>query len=247
MGAPENRFRILAVDDSEDILALLGVTLKEYDVKTATDARTALKAAFEKPRPDLILLDVEMPGSSGYDVCRALKASPALADIPIIFLTGRDDARDVVQGFQLGAIDYFAKPINPPVLLARIRAHVELINRRGQQEAIIRTRTAQLEQTRLQLIRRLGRAMEYHETSAVGNRVVRLGHYARTLAQASGAKPELCDLIMKAAPLHDIGKLGVPAQILRKTEKLTAPERASTATKFRGPGASWRSSTRSRA
>jgi putative two-component system response regulator len=221
------RFRILAVDDSEDILALLEVTLgKEYEVKSAADARSALQVAFERPRPDLILLDVEMPGTNGYDLCRALKASPALADIPVIFLTQRDDARDVVQGFQLGAIDYFAKPINPPVLAARIRAHVELISRRGLQDELIRVRTTQLEQTRLQLIRRLGRAMEYHETSAVGNRVVRLGHYARALAEASGAKPDLCDLIMKAAPLHDIGKLGVPAQILRKAEKLTAPERA---------------------
>ena len=226
MSAPEAKFRILTVDDSEDILALLEVILgKEYEVKSALDARSALRVAFEKPRPDLILLDVDMPGTNGYDLCRALKANPALADIPVIFLTQRDDARDVVQGFQLGAIDYFTKPINPPVLAARIRAHVELISRRGLQDDLIRVRTTQLEQTRLQLIRRLGRAMEYHETSAVGNRVVRLGHYARTLAETSGAKPELCDLIMKAAPLHDIGKLGVPAQILRKAEKLSAPER----------------------
>ena len=227
MGNPGTRFKILTVDDSEDILALLQATLgKEYEVRTAPDARSALKIAFEKPHPGLILLDVEMPGTNGYDLCRALKSSPATADIPVIFLTQRDDARDVVRGFQLGAIDYFAKPINPPVLAARIRAHVELITRRGLQDELIRVRTTQLEQTRLQLIRRLGRAMEYHETSAVGNRVVRLGHYARHLAEASSAKPDLCDLIMKAAPLHDIGKLGVPAQILRKADKLSAPERA---------------------
>ena len=225
MANSATRFKILSVDDSEDILALLEATLgKEYDVKTALDARSALRMAFEKPRPDLILLDVDMPGTNGYDLCRAIKASAALADIPIIFLTQRDNARDVVQGFQLGAIDYFAKPINAPVLAARIHAHAELITRRGLQDELIRVRTTQLEQTRLQLIRRLGRAMEYHETSAVGNRVVRLGHYARLLAEASGAKAELCDRIMKAAPLHDIGKLGVPAQILRKAEKLSAPE-----------------------
>ena len=226
MAEPTGKFTILIVDDSEEILALLETMLcKEYHVKRAVDGRTALRVAFEKPRPDLILLDVEMPGSSGYDVCRAIKASPALADIPVIFLTAHDEIQDVVHGFQLGAIDYYTKPINGLVLRSRIQAHVELIARRSQQEELIRLRTAQLEQTRLQLIRRLGRAMEYHETSAVGNRVVRLGHYARHLAQAAGAKPELCELIMKAAPLHDIGKLGVPAQILRKSEKLTAPER----------------------
>ncbi|MBE0623765.1 MAG: response regulator [Burkholderiales bacterium] len=226
MSESYRKFTILIVDDSEDILVLLEAILGgEYDVKRAVDGRTALRAAFEKPQPDLILLDVEMPGSSGYDVCRAIKASPALADVPVIFLTAHVEAQDVVQGFQLGAIDYYSKPIDALVLKSRIRAHVELIARRSQQEELIRLRTAQLEQTRLQIIRRLARAMEYHETSAVGNRVVRLGHYARHLAQAAGAKPEFCELIMKAAPLHDIGKLGVPVQILRKSEVLTVPER----------------------
>jgi putative two-component system response regulator len=220
------RHTILAVDDSEDILNLVELTLaKEHTVKTAVDGRTALKAAFERPRPDLILLDVEMGAASGYDVCRAIKATPALADIPVVFLTNRTETRDVVEGFQLGALDYLAKPISPPVLAARVRTYLELISRRREQETVIRERTSQLEQTRLQLIRRLGRAMEYHETSAVGNRVVRLGHYVRALAQAAGAKPEICDLLMKAAPLHDIGKVGVPANILRKTGRLSIPER----------------------
>ena len=219
-------FNLLVVDDSEDIVDLIELTLRaNCNVKRALDGRSALRLAFEKPRPDLILLDVEMPGSSGYHVCKAIKASPALADVPVIFLTQRGETQDVIQGFQLGAIDYFTKPINPPVLAARIRAHIELITRRNRQEDLIVERSTQLEHTRLQLIRRLGRAMEYHETSAVGNRVVRLGHYARHLAQAAGARPSLCDLIMKAAPLHDIGKLGVPAQVLRKTEKLSVPER----------------------
>jgi putative two-component system response regulator len=226
MGEAEQKFTVLAVDDSEDILDLIEhVLAADCLVKRASDGRTALRAAFEKPQPDLILLDVEMPGSGGYDVCRAIKATPAIADVPVIFLTQRADAQDVVRGFQMGAIDYFTKPVIPTVFAARVRAHVELIRRRQRQEEVILERSAQLEQARLQLIRRLGRAMEYHETSAVGNRVVRLAHYARLLAQAAGAKPAQCDLMMKAAPLHDIGKLGVPAHILRKTEKLSVPER----------------------
>jgi cyclic di-GMP phosphodiesterase len=217
---------VLAVDDSEDILGLIGATLgREHRVKLAPDGATALRLAFEEPRPDLILLDVEMPEASGYEVCKTLKASPAVADVAVIFLSGHADPRDVVQGFRLGAVDYLSKPINPPVLAMRVRAHLELIARRNRQDELIRERTAQLEQTRLQLIRRLGRVMEYHETSAVGNRVVRLGHYARALAQAAGARPLICDLIMKAAPLHDIGKVGVPAQLLRKAGALSAPER----------------------
>ncbi len=217
---------VLAVDDSEDILSLIGTTLgREHRVKLAPDGPTALRLAFEEPHPDLILLDVEMPEASGYEVCKTLKASPAVADVAVIFLSGHADPRDVLQGFKLGAVDYLSKPINPPVLAMRVRAHLELIARRNRQEELIRERTEQLEQTRLQLIRRLGRVMEYHETSAVGNRVVRLGHYARALAQAAGARPLICDLIMKAAPLHDIGKVGVPAQLLRKAGALSAPER----------------------
>ncbi len=217
---------VLAVDDSEDILNLIAATLgREHRVKLAPEGPTALRLAFEEPRPELILLDVEMPEGSGYEICKTLKASPAVADVPVVFLSGRSNPRDVVQGFQLGAIDYLSKPINPPVLAARVRIHLELIARRHQQDELIRERTAQLEQTRLQLIRRLGRVMEYHETSAVGNRVVRLGHYARALAQAAGARPPICDLIMKAAPLHDIGKVGVPVQLLRKAGSLSVPER----------------------
>ncbi|HVC10962.1 MAG TPA: HD domain-containing phosphohydrolase [Burkholderiales bacterium] len=223
---PKPKATILAVDDSEDILGLIEVTLgREHRVKLAQDGPTALRLAFEEPRPDLILLDVEMPEAGGYEICKTLKASPAVADVPVIFLSGHSESRDVVQGFQLGAIDYLSKPIIPPVLAARVRIHLELIARRHQQDELIRERTTQLEQTRLQLIRRLGRVMEYHETSAVGNRVVRLGHYARALAQAAGARPAICDLMMKAAPLHDIGKVGVPAQLLRKAGSLSEPER----------------------
>ena len=220
------RATILVVDDSEDVLNLIQATLsKEHDVRVADNAAAGLRLAFEEPKPELILLDVEMPDVSGYDLCKTLKGSPAVADIPIVFLTGRTETRDVVQGFQLGALDYLAKPVSPPVLQARIRNHLELIERRNKQDDLLRMRGAELEQTRLELIRRLGRAMEYHESSAIGNRVIRLGHYARALAQAAGARVILTDMLMKAAPLHDIGKVGVPAAILRKSGQLTVPER----------------------
>jgi putative two-component system response regulator len=222
----ERRATVLAVDDSEDILALVKATLgRDHLVKLAPDGATALRLAFEKPHPDLILLDVEMPEADGYAVCRTLKASPLVAGAPVVFLSGRSDPGNVVQGFEAGAIDYLAKPINRQVLAARVRIHLELAARRNRQEDLIRERTRQLEHTREQLIRRLGRVMEYHETSAVGNRVVRLGYYARALAQAAGAHALMCELIMKAAPLHDIGKVGLPAQLLRKAGSLSAPER----------------------
>src|SRR5438067_1253347 len=89
---------------------------------------------------------------------------------------------------------------------------------------MVAERTVQLEHTRAELIKRLSRAMEFHESQAVGNRVMRLGHYAKLLAQAAGVKPEIAEMMLKAAPLHDVGKLGVPAEILRKKEKLSAPD-----------------------
>jgi putative two-component system response regulator len=219
------RPRILAVDDSTDLLALMAKALgADYEVDTAAEAGTAIEKAFADPHPDLILLDIEMPDVSGFEVCRALKGEALTADIPVIFLTGKSDAQAQVEGLQLGAVDYVMKPINAAVLRTRVRMHLALKNQRQELERMVAERTAQLEQTRAELIKRLARAMEFHESQAVGNRVMRLGHYAKLLAQAAGVKPEIAEMMMKAAPLHDIGKLGVPAEILRKKETLSAPD-----------------------
>jgi len=219
------RARILAVDDDSDLLALMAKALgADYDADTASDAGTAIEKAFGSPQPDLILLDVEMPDVSGFEVCRALKGEPVTADIPIIFLTGKTEAQAQVEGLELGAVDYITKPINAKVLKARVRLHLAFIDRRQELERMVRERTEQLERSRSELIKRLGRAMEMHESAAVGNRVLRVGQYAKLLAQASGAKPQVCEMMQIAAPIYDIGKLGVPAEILRKNEKLSAPD-----------------------
>ena len=196
----------------------------DYKVLTAENAGDAITKASAEPHPDLILLDVEMPDVSGFEVCRALKAEPQTAEIPIIFLTGKSEAQAQVEGFQLGAVDYVTKPINSGVLKARVRLHLALANQRHELEHIVQERTAQLEKTRSELIKRLSRAMEMHESAAVGNRVMRVGQYAKLLAQASGAKPQVCEMMQIAAPLYDVGKLGVPSEILRKNEKLSAPD-----------------------
>jgi len=218
------RPRILAVDDDEELLRLMAKALKEYEVDTASDPGTAIEKAFATPHPDLILLDVEMPEVSGFEVCRALKAEALTGDIPVIFLTGKTEAEAQVEGLEAGAVDYITKPINVRVLRLRVRMQLALVDRRHELEHLVQERTAQLEQTRAELIRRLARAMELHESAAVGNRVLRLGHYAKLIAQAAGAKPNVCEMMMLAAPLHDVGKLGVPAEILRKKEKLSAPD-----------------------
>jgi len=110
------------------------------------------------------------------------------------------------------------------VLKMRIGLHLGLANRQQVLERAVAERTEQLDKTRTELIRRLARVMELHESSAVGNRVMRLSQYAKLISQAAGAKQAICDMMMKAAPLHDIGKLGVPSEILRKRERLSAPD-----------------------
>jgi putative two-component system response regulator len=224
--AEQKRPVILAVDDSEDMLALVEKALgADYQVITASDPGSAIEKAFGEPRPDLILLDVEMPDIDGFEVCRALKDEASTASIPIIFLTGKVEAQAQVEGLQLGAVDFVSKTgSNAAVLKMRVGLHLALVNQRAELERMVQQRTEQLEHTRAELIKRLARAMEFHESAAVGNRVMRLGYYAKLIAQAAGARPELADMMQKAAPLHDIGKLGVPAEILRKTEKLSAPD-----------------------
>jgi putative two-component system response regulator len=129
-----------------------------------------------------------------------------------------------MEGFALGAVDYVTKPINAAVLKLRVRAHVALANRRAELERLVRERTAKLEIAHLEVIRCLGRALESHESAAAGKRYQRMALYARLLAQAAGVKPAACAMIEKAAPMHDIGKIAVPAEILRRSGALSAPD-----------------------
>ncbi|MEX2241173.1 MAG: HD domain-containing phosphohydrolase [Burkholderiales bacterium] len=225
MSQTDTRPVILAVDDAEDLLALIGKALaSEYQVKLAADGGDALTLAAAAPQPDLILLDVEMPGATGFEICQLLKEDPATTHIPVIFLTGRVEPAEQLEGLDAGAVDYLTKPINAKLLMARVRIHLALSRRQAELERQVQERTAQLEDARSQLILRLARAMEFHESAAAGNRVARVSQYAKLIAQAAGMKPEVAELMQKAAPLYDIGKMGVPSEILRKPGKLSAPD-----------------------
>jgi len=215
---------ILVADDSEDIRKLFGVMLKkEYDVKFAVNSDETLASADTDPLPDLILLDIDMPSINGFEVCKLLKSNPALTHIPIIFVTGRTNPRDQAQGLQAGAVDYIVKPISPPITMLRVRTQLALVDQRRALEDQVLARTEELHETRLQLIRRLARAMEYRE-GGLTNRVLRVGHYVQQLAQALGLKDRVVEILSQAAPLYDIGKLAVPDHVLRKSDKLNASE-----------------------
>ena len=131
MAAEPQRPVVLAVDDSTDLLALMAKALTtDYDVRTAESGAEGLKLLAGKQQPALILLDVEMPGEDGFEICKRIKANPQAADIPVIFLTGRSEAKYQTQGFEIGAADYVTKPINVAVLRARVRAQIALANQR---------------------------------------------------------------------------------------------------------------------
>ena len=121
------RATILVVDDTPDNLALMSSLLKDlYKVRIANGGEKALKIAASDAPPDLILLDIMMPGMDGYEVCRRLKLDPGTANIPVIFLTGKTEVADEEKGLELGAADYITKPFSPPIVLARVKTHLAL-------------------------------------------------------------------------------------------------------------------------
>jgi CheY-like chemotaxis protein/signal transduction histidine kinase len=142
---PESPPQILVVDDTPENLQIVGETLSRNvhcDLAFATDGRQALDSVRESP-PDIVLLDVMMPGMTGYEVCKRLKADPATAAIPVLFLTAKVESADVVAGFEAGAVDYVAKPFNPPELVARVKTQINI----RQAAAIVAARTDALNES----------------------------------------------------------------------------------------------------
>ncbi|MEY4979050.1 MAG: hypothetical protein RLZZ352_1320 [Pseudomonadota bacterium] len=222
---------VLVVDDTPDNLALMSGLLKDrYRVKVANHGEKALRIAQGDDPPDLILLDIMMPGLSGYEVCQTLKASPATWDIPIIFLTAITATEDERKGLEMGAADFITKPVNPPILLARVATQLQIkaaadflkdqnayldaeVERRGRELAAIQDVTilamASLAETR---------------DNDTGNHIRRTQNYVKVLAEHLKHHPRFkffltdrtIDLLYKSAPLHDIGKVGIPDRILLK-------------------------------
>jgi putative two-component system response regulator len=211
MNDNSNRPLILAVDDEASNLHLLRQILQaEYRLLFAKDGARALALAHTE-RPDLVLLDVMMPGMSGYEVCAALKANPETAAIPVIFVTALAETDDELEGFEAGAVDYITKPVSPPIVRARVRNHLSLV------------RMEQLRQSRLEVVQRLGLAAEYKDNET-GLHVIRMSHFSRLLGVAAGMNEAQADDLLHAAPMHDVGKIGIPDRILQKAGPLDAEE-----------------------
>ncbi|WP_345868331.1 two-component system response regulator [Shewanella algae] len=215
---------ILAVDDTADNLQLIHAVLaKDYSLRAATSGEKALAMLDQGLEPDLILLDVMMPGIDGFETCHRLKQHPRSAQIPVIFISAKNEVIDEQTGFELGAVDYISKPISPAILKVRIANQLALANQARQLQQLVKLRTRELEQTRHKIINRLGRAAEYRDNET-GLHVQRMSHYCRVLARQLGASESWVELLFNAAPMHDIGKIGIPDHILLKPGKLTPEE-----------------------
>lgn len=165
MPTPSNeRPRILIVDDSPlNISVLVGLLKTDYKTLVAKDGEQAFNRVFNDQAPDLILLDIMMPGIDGYEVCRVLKQDPRSKHIPIIFVSAMNDTGDEERGLALGAVDYIGKPFSPPIIQARIKTHLALALQKRELEREVQERTKELETSRMALIRRLGLAAEYKD------------------------------------------------------------------------------------
>jgi putative two-component system response regulator len=241
IGSPSSEAKpiILVVDDTPENLQLMNGLLRDrYRVRLATDGQRGLELAQQVPQPDLVLLDIMMPGIDGYETCRRLKADPATREIPVIFLTAMNQDSDQEEGFRCGCVDFITKPISPSVTLARVATHVSLKratdllaghNRFLREEVDRRT----LEVQRVQDVTIMAMAsLAETRDNETGMHIRRTQNYVRLLAEglhrdspyADQLDEATIDLLFKSAPLHDIGKVGIPDNILLKPDKLTSAE-----------------------
>ena len=230
---------ILIVDDNPAILTIMSKVLSPvYQVRAANSGERALNVASTTPFPDLILLDVMMPGMNGYTVLSTLRKNSLTADIPVIFVTSLDEDEEEEEGLFLGAVDYITKPIKPAILLARVRTHLLL----KQAKDFLNDKNAYLEsevERRMQenqviqnvSIRALAHLAETRDPET-GEHIIRTQSYVEVLAKHLQTNPRFKDtisdhyieLIFKSAPLHDIGKVGIPDHVLLKPGKLNDEE-----------------------
>lgn len=238
MNEQQNRPVVLIVDDTAENITLISSLLGDhYKSKVAVSGAKALQIAINDP-PDLILLDIMMPGMDGYAVCEALKKNPATREVPVIFLTAKAQVEDEAKGFELGAVDYITKPVSPPLLIARINTHISLQQARKslttqneQLEALVERRTRQMNGLQESLIKAMA-AMAETRDNETGQHILRTQLYIYALANRLKTNPRFSDFLTepmittlyKSAPLHDIGKVGVPDRILLKPGKLTPEE-----------------------
>jgi len=234
-----NKPTVLIVDDTPENLTVMNGLLREhYRTKIANNGERALQIAADNPHPDLILLDIMMPGMDGYEVCRRLKRDPRLAAVPVIFLTAKAEIKDEQAGFDVGGVDYITKPISPSIVLARVSTHLKLKaasdflkDKNAFLETEVQRRTREVQVIQDVTIMAMASLAETRDNET-GNHIRRTQNYVLALAKelkshrrfSAALDDQTIEMLYKSAPLHDIGKVGIPDAILLKPGKLTAEE-----------------------
>jgi len=222
---------ILAVDDTPASLRLLTDLLsgEGYQVRSAINGELALRAAAALP-PQLILLDVSMPGLDGFEVCRRLKLDPRLHDVPVIFVSALSEMHEKLKGFDIGAVDYVTKPFQREELLARVRTHLELHRLRNHLEEMVEERTRSLQESEsrlkknlLETVSAVSAIVELRDPYTAGHQR-RVAHIAEAIAGDLGLSEQQIEGLILAAVVHDVGKINVPTEILSKPGLLNEPE-----------------------
>jgi len=224
---------ILVVDDEPANLKLLGLMLRTAgyaQVELVQDPREAI-VSYDRRRPDLVLLDINMPQLDGFGVMAQIRALGEALAPPIVILTAQSGDDFLLRALDAGATDFLSKPFNRRELLARanniLLAHLARQSMHSQNsllEQVVLQRTRELRESRLDIVRRLGRAAEFRDNET-GQHVLRMSHASALLARHAGWSEAECELLLNASPMHDIGKIGIPDGVLLKPGPLTPNER----------------------
>ena len=224
---------ILVVDDTPDNLDLMGdLLMDDYRVKVANSGKKALEIIQSASPPDLVLLDIMMPEMDGYEVCTILKSSEETKNIPVIFLTAKTNTIDEQKGFEIGAVDYITKPISPAIVMARVKTHLDLYYKNVYLEKLVTQRTREIAAIQDVTIHAMA-SLEETRDNETGNHIRRTQNYVKLLAQHLQFHPNythflnmdgVIETLFKSAPLHDIGKVGIPDAILLKPGRFEPSE-----------------------
>lgn len=214
--------KVLVIDDTTEYISMLTSLLSEHEVFAAKEGKKGLELA-EMILPDLILLDINMPLMTGYEVCRRLKLMKKVKEIPVIFLTANDGSDFEEIGFKMGAVDYIAKPFNATVLKARVKTHIDLYK--------LQSNLQQQVEQNIDEIRKLNYEITYISASIAemksketGQHLRRVSEFSYLICKILGKEENECEKIKIASVLHDIGKVGIPDEVLNKPSKLSDAE-----------------------
>ncbi len=209
--------RVMIVDDSKTIVKIVSMLLEkkinsELEIVQCSSGEVALRK-LEDIEVDLILLDVVMDGMDGFETCQRIKENPKTKDIAVIFLTSRTEEDDIIKGFDVGGIDYISKPFRETEFIARVKTQLK----------IIKLQKREIESTQSEVILKMGEIGE-SRSEETANHVKRVAEYSYLLAELCGLEENECQLLSTASPMHDIGKVSTPDNILKKPGKLTKEE-----------------------